>query len=76
MAKHLEERTHVNWLMSCPVSDGNFQQHLRQASEEEICCALDLNIGRPGTKTKIKALEGELKRRKKRAETKGREDII
>ena len=64
-SKHWEERTHVNWLISCPAGDINFRQHLRQASEEEICCALDILIGKEGTKTKEKALDGELKRREK-----------
>lgn len=63
--KPWEERTHVNWLISCPASDGNFRLHLRQASEEEIGCAIDLLIGKDGTKSKVKALEGELSRREK-----------
>ena len=59
-----QKGSHLNWLLTCPCTDGNFKPHLLAASEEEIKEALK-TLPEEGNKTKKKVLEKELKRREK-----------
>lgn len=52
------------WLKSCPTSEINFKMHLKTASIDEIS-ELIADLPTQGNITKIKALNAELKRRRK-----------
>ncbi len=55
----------ISWIMTTPSGDGNFKSALKRATNEEIQLAVSNLDGKSGTKTKIKVLEAELKRRNK-----------
>lgn len=55
---------HVSWLFSCPCNDGNFKNHLKLASKEDIELVLSV-LTENKNKTKIKILNAELNRRNK-----------
>lgn len=54
----------VSWLTTVPASDGNFKLHLGYATIEEIEQAIEICRKQEKSKSKITALERELKRRK------------
>lgn len=57
----------VNWLVTCPCSDGNFKCRIATASIEEIeetVKELDRRFGNEGQKVKRKVLMARLKRLK------------
>lgn len=58
--------SNISWLMTTPCSDCNFKGALVKATDEEIQTAISNLDGKGGVKTKLKALEAELKRRNKR----------
>lgn len=60
---------HYSWLLTVPCTDTNFIQHLAKAPEEEIHQVIKELTGKSGVKTKLVALERELRRRKKAAKT-------
>ena len=55
---------HVNWLISCPCNDGNFKNHLQQASIETLHYVLSL-LPDKGNKAKKTVLTREIKKREK-----------
>lgn len=55
----------ISWLTTVPASDCNFKLHLGYATVEEIEQALDICRKQEKSKSKITALERELKRRTK-----------
>lgn len=52
----------INWLLSCPCNDGNFKNHLKSASIDELKIALS-KLPEYHNKTKIKIIRAELNRR-------------
>lgn len=54
----------VKWLLSCPCTDCNFKNHLKDASKEELESALR-ELPEFHNKSKIKVITAELKRRNK-----------
>ena len=54
----------ASWLISCPISDGNFKERLKRATIEDIETALQ-NVIQP---SKVKTLSARLKRLKKEAQ--------
>lgn len=58
----------ISWLMTTPSGDGNFKSALKRATNEEIQTAISNLDGKSGVKTKLKALEAELKRRSKKSD--------
>lgn len=56
----------ISWLMTTPSGDCNFKSALERATEEEIQTAISNLDGKTGVKTKLKALEAELRKRSKR----------
>ena len=58
-----EKNSHASWLYSCPCSDGNFKNHLENATNEEIRKVI-AELSEKGNKSKILTLQRELKRRK------------
>lgn len=56
----------ISWLMTTPSGDCNFKSALERATEEEIQTVISNLDGKRGVKTKLKALEAELKRRSKK----------
>lgn len=60
----------VSWLTTVPVSDGNFKLHLGHATVEEIEQAIEICKKQEKCKSKITALERELKRRSKDEQSK------
>lgn len=61
----MNKDSHITWLVNCPPGDINFRIHLRQASVAEIEKTISIVEQRGVAKTKIKALEAELRRRAK-----------
>lgn len=59
-----EQNSHKSWLASCPVSDGNFKAHLKQASIEELQELIN-ELPEQGNKTKLNTLNLELRKRLK-----------
>lgn len=57
-----EQGTPISWLISCPASDGNFKNTLKNASMSELLLALE-EIPQEGNKTKRTVIEREIKRR-------------
>lgn len=57
----------ISWLMTTPSGDCNFKSALERATNEEIQETISNLDGKNGVKTKMKALEAELKRRSKKA---------
>lgn len=53
----------ISWLTTTPPGDCNFKSALRRATDEEIQEAISNLDGKSGVKTKLKALEAELRRR-------------
>lgn len=62
----VKQGSHQSWLINCPASDGNFKSHLKEASVTDLKAALTAVKGVSGSKTKIKVLEAEIKRRGKK----------
>lgn len=56
----------ISWLMTVPSGDGNFKSALERATDEEIREAISNLDGKSGVKTKLKALEAELRKRSRR----------
>ena len=56
----------MGWLVTVPPGDNNFKSTLKRATDEEIRGAINSLDGKDGVKTKVKAMEAELKRRNKR----------
>ncbi len=56
--------TPLRWLMDCPPSDINFKMNLKRASIWELKVAIE-QLPIEGNKTKIKAIEAEIRRRQK-----------
>lgn len=56
----------ISWLMTTPSGNCNFKSALERATDEEIQATISNLDGKSGVKTKLKALEAELKRRNKR----------
>lgn len=56
----------ISWLMTTPSGDCNFKSALERATEEEIQTVISNLDGKTGVKTKLKALEAELRKRSKR----------
>lgn len=56
----------ISWLMTTPSGDCNFKDVLKRATNEEIQTTISNLDGKSGVKTKLKALEAELKRRSKK----------
>lgn len=52
----------VNWLVSCPATDGNFKSRLKDATKEQIEEALKILSEKKCAKSKITALERALKK--------------
>lgn len=57
----------ISWLMTTPCGDCNFKGALKRATDEEIQTTISNLDGKRGVKTKLKALEAELRKRNKRA---------
>lgn len=55
----------IGWLTTVPVSDGNFKLHLGYATIDEIKQAIEICTEQEKSKSKIAALERELRRREK-----------
>lgn len=55
----------VSWLTTVPASDGNFKLHLGYATIDEINKAIEICKEQEKSKSKITALERELRRRAK-----------
>lgn len=60
----------IGWLTTIPASDGNFKMHLDYATVEEIKQAIEILEKQEKSKSKIIALERELRRRKKNEQSK------
>ncbi len=58
----------ISWLMKTPSGDCNFKGALKRATNEEIQTTISNLDGKSGVKTKLKALEAELKRRSKKSD--------
>lgn len=58
----------ISWLMTTPSGDCNFKGALKRATNEEIQTTISNLDGKSGVKTKLKALEAELKRRSKKSD--------
>ena len=58
----IEHNTHISWLSSCPINDGNFKAHLKQALARDIANLID-ELPEKGNKAKINALKTELRKR-------------
>lgn len=56
----------ISWLMTVPSTDCNFKSALERATNEEIQTTISNLDGENGVKTKLKALEAELRRRNKK----------
>lgn len=56
----------ISWLMTTPSGDCNFKSALQRATDEEIKETIANLDGKKNVKTKLKALESELRRREKR----------
>lgn len=56
----------ISWLMTTPSGDCNFKNALKRATDEEIRETINNLDGKIGVKTKLKALEAELRRRVRR----------
>ena len=56
--------SHLNWLISCPCNDGNFKNHLQQASIETLRYVLNI-LPDKGNKSKKAVLMMEIKKREK-----------
>lgn len=56
----------ISWLMTTPSGDCNFKSALERATDEEIQETISNLDGKIGVKTKLKALEAELRRRNKK----------
>lgn len=54
---------HVAWLVQVPPTDTNFKTHLEKASAGELRTALARVRGKPGNKTRVRALERALRQR-------------
>lgn len=63
------ESDNIKWLTTVPATDGNFKNHLKAATTEEIKKALSVlkANGEKGCVSKISALSRELRRRRKDA---------
>ena len=57
------KNSNASWLYSCPCGDGNFKIHLKSATNEEIRQVI-AELSEKGNKSKISALQRELKKRK------------
>lgn len=57
--------SNISWLMTTPSGDCNFKSTLERATDEEIKEAITNLDGKKNVKTKLKALESELRRREK-----------
>lgn len=55
----------IGWLTTVPASDGNFKCHLHTATIDEIKHTIEICKEQEKSKSKITALERELRRRKK-----------
>lgn len=55
----------ISWLMTTPCTDCNFKSALQRATVEEIKETIRNLDGKNGVKTKIAALERELRKREK-----------
>ena len=53
----------VRWLVTCPVSDGNFKYRLKNATEQDIMQAARQVYRYGAAKSKLQALHRELKKR-------------
>ena len=53
-----------SWIKSVPASDGNLRPHLQAATDVELY-ELITELPEQGNKTKIKAIQAELRRRNK-----------
>lgn len=56
----------ISWLMTTPSGDCNFKSALGRATNKEIQETISNLDGKIGVKTKLKALEAELRRRNKK----------
>lgn len=56
--------SNFSWLMHTPISDVNAQSALKRASVDELKAVLAF-LPQEGNKTKIKAIQAEIKRRNK-----------
>lgn len=56
--------SNFSWLMRTPISDINAQNALKSASVDELKAVLAF-LPQEGNKTKIKAIEAEIRRRNK-----------
>jgi hypothetical protein len=56
----------INWLTTTPPGDCNFKSALERATNKEIQATISNLDGKNGVKTKLKALEAELRRRARR----------
>lgn len=63
----------IKWLTSVPATDGNFKNHLKAATTEEIEEALSIlkANSEKGCVSKISALSRELRKRNKNSSLKG-----
>ena len=55
--------TNIDWMVTTPATDCNFKSALERSTYAEICEAISQLEGKKGTKTKIAALERELRKR-------------
>lgn len=60
----------IGWLTTVPASDENFKLHLDYATVEEIKQAIEICKEQEKSKSKIIALERELRKRKKNEQRK------
>lgn len=56
----------ISWLMTTPSTDCNFKSALKRSTDEEIKATIANLDGKRNVKTKLKALEAELRRRARR----------
>ncbi len=56
--------SNFSWLISTPISDDNAKNALKRASMEELKAVLAF-LPQEGNKTKLKAIEAEIRRRQK-----------
>lgn len=58
-------KDNIAWLVTCPCNDGNFKNHLIDASVQEIEAAIKEVKQQQNVKTKLKMLNASLKRKQK-----------
>jgi len=55
----------ISWLVSCPITDGNFRAHLNAATLEELKAAYDKVAKQEHAKTKLVTLIAKIRAKEK-----------